>query len=84
GQRAQRVGLSATAQPLTAVAAFLTGRATGCAIVDAGHRRQWDLALELPDAPLEAVMSNEVWDELYDRLAQRALAHRTTLVFVNT
>lgn len=84
GQRAQRIGLSATAQPLTAVAAFLTGRATGCAIVDAGHRRQWDLALELPDAPLEAVMSNEVWDELYDRLAQRALAHRTTLVFVNT
>lgn len=84
GQRAQRIGLSATAQPLTAVAALLTGRATGCAIVDAGHRRQWDLALELPDAPLEAVMSNEVWSELYDRLAQRALDHRTTLVFVNT
>lgn len=84
GQRTQRIGLSATAQPLTAVAAFLTGRTTGCAIVDAGHHRQWDLALELPDAPLEAVMSNAVWDELYDRLAQRALAHRTTLVFVNT
>lgn len=83
-RRAQRIGLSATAQPLTAVAAMLTGRPAGCAIVDAGHRRQWDLALELPDAPLEAVMSNEVWGELYDRLAQRALAHRTTLVFVNT
>ncbi|HEY5915152.1 MAG TPA: helicase-related protein [Verrucomicrobiae bacterium] len=43
-----------------------------------------DLALELPCAPLEAVMSNEVWEEVYRRLAELIQAHRTTLVFVNT
>src|SRR6185437_813677 len=43
-----------------------------------------DLALELPAAPLEAVMSHEVWDQVYDRLAGLVEAHRTTLIFVNT
>ncbi len=46
--------------------------------------RHRDLAIELPDAPLEAVMSNEVWTQIYDRLAQLIREHRTTLVFVNT
>src|SRR5207249_4347065 len=32
----------------------------------------------------EAVMSNEVWAEVYGRLADLIEAHRTTLVFVNT
>lgn len=54
------------------------------AIIDTGHVRQRDLALELPPLPLEAVMSNDAWERLYDRLAQLAQAHRTTLVFVNT
>jgi ATP-dependent Lhr-like helicase len=43
-----------------------------------------DLAIELPGSPLEAVMSNEVWLEVYQRLAELIEAHRTTLVFVNT
>ena len=43
-----------------------------------------DLALELPPAPLEAVMSGEVWTQVYDRLAELVREHRTTLVFVNT
>ena len=55
-----------------------------CTIVDAGHVRERDLALELPRNPLEAVMSGEAWETLYDRLAELADAHRTTLVFVNT
>jgi len=84
GRRAQRIGLSATQSPLQEIAAFLTGRPIGCAVVDAGHQRAWDLALELPDTPLDAVMSNAVWDEIHDRLAERVRAHRTTLVFVNT
>jgi ATP-dependent Lhr-like helicase len=54
------------------------------AIIDSGHRRTLDLALELPRSPLEAVMSGEVWDELYDRLTELIKAHRTTIVFVNT
>ena len=55
-----------------------------CEIIDIGHRRELDLAIELPKSPLEAVMSNEVWEEIYHRLAELIQAHRTTLVFVNT
>src|SRR5204863_9405152 len=53
-------------------------------ILDSGHARALDLAIEILSSPLEAVMAGEVWDELYDRLAQLIGEHRTTLVFVNT
>jgi ATP-dependent Lhr-like helicase len=81
-----RIGLSATQKPLDAVARFLAGTARGgdCAIVDVGHTRTRDLAIEMPPVPLEAVMANDVWDLIYDRMATLAAAHRTTLVFVNT
>jgi ATP-dependent Lhr-like helicase len=55
-----------------------------CTIIDTGYARKIDLAIELPGSPLEAVMSNEVWAEVYTRLAELIEAHRTTLVFVNT
>ena len=55
-----------------------------CTIVDSGHVRHRDLAIEMPESPLEAVMSTEVWTQIYDRLAQLIREHRTTLVFVNT
>ena len=55
-----------------------------CTIVDVGHIRDRDLALELPPAPLAPVMSNEVWEQVYERLAALAREHRTTLVFSNT
>ena len=55
-----------------------------CEIIDTGHARPRDLALELPASPLEAVMSNEVWLQVYARLADLVVQHRTTLVFVNT
>jgi ATP-dependent helicase Lhr and Lhr-like helicase len=91
GRRLTRIGLSATQEPITEVARLLVGvqglDAAGnarCRIVDSGHKRHRDLAIELPDAPLEAVMSNEVWTQIYDRLAQLVREHRTTLVFVNT
>jgi ATP-dependent Lhr-like helicase len=81
-----RIGLSATQKPLSAVADFLVGRKGGgdCAVVDVGHVRERDLALELPPVPLEAVMPNEVWERVYDRMAELVVLHRTTLVFVNT
>jgi ATP-dependent Lhr-like helicase len=85
-----RVGLSATQKPIEEVARFLVGArpdgdpAAQCTIIDTGHARERDLALELPPAPLESVMSNEVWGLVYDRLAQLIEQHRTTLVFVNT
>jgi ATP-dependent Lhr-like helicase len=90
GNRLQRVGLSATQKPIEEVARFLVGAASDsgagaeCTIVDTGHRRARDLALEVPDAPLEAVMSAEVWEQVYARLAHLIEAHRTTLIFVNT
>ncbi|WP_116134809.1 DEAD/DEAH box helicase [Trinickia diaoshuihuensis] len=85
-RRLPRIGLSATQKPIEAVARFLVGTHEGarCAIVDVGHQRERDLALEMPPVPLEAVMANEVWERVYDRLAELACAHATTLVFVNT
>jgi len=87
----QRIGLSATQKPIEEVARFLVGtRAVDdagnpdCEIIDIGHRRELDLGIELPASPLEAVMSNEVWEEIYRRLAELIQTHRTTLVFVNT
>jgi ATP-dependent Lhr-like helicase len=87
----QRIGLSATQRPVEEVARFLVGTpnvgADGradCAVIDEGHRRHLELAIEVPGSPLEAVMSHEVWEEYYDRLARAIGEHRTTLVFANT
>jgi ATP-dependent Lhr-like helicase len=81
----QRIGLSATQRPIEQAARFLVGeRDEPCDIIDEGHIRVRDLALELPGSPLEAVMSAEVWEELYGRIAELIDQHRTTLVFVNT
>ena len=88
GDRLQRIGLSATQKPIEEVARFLVG--AGAAgedapvIIDSGHRRARDLALEVPNSPLEAVMSAEVWDQVYRRLTDLVAEHRTTLIFVNT
>jgi ATP-dependent Lhr-like helicase len=84
GGRLLRIGLSATQKPIEAVARFLVGPDAECRIIDTGHRRARDLALEIPSSPLEAVMSSEVWRQVYDRLVELIEAHRTTLVFVNT
>ncbi len=91
GRKLTRVGLSATQKPIADVARFLVGTgnlrpdgSADCSIIDAGHVRERDLQIEIPAAPLEAVMSGEVWTQIYDRLAQLVSEHRTTLVFVNT
>ncbi len=92
GGQLTRVGLSATQKPIEEVARFLVGGgqsgglfdSNACTIVDTGHVRKRDLALEVPESPLEAVMSTEVWTQVYDRLAELIREHRSTLVFVNT
>ncbi|MBM4362186.1 MAG: DEAD/DEAH box helicase, partial [Deltaproteobacteria bacterium] len=89
GRRVQRIGLSATQRPLDAVARLLVGRGPGgeplpCAVIDEGHRRPADLAIELPAAPLEAVLSHDGWSRVHDRIAALAGQHRTTLVFTGT
>ena len=79
-----RIGLSATQRPIDEIARFLVGnRPEHCNILDRGHVRQLDIALELPDSPLEAVMAGEVWQELYRQLADLIEQHKTTLIFVN-
>jgi len=78
-----RIGLSATQKPIERIADYLCG-GLDCAIVDTGHKRHMDIQLELPDSPLAPVLSNEVWEELYERLVSYILDHRTTLIFVNT
>ncbi len=82
-----RIGLSATQKPVDQVARFLIGNEpsrVAPVIIDEGHRRNIDLAIELPRSSLDAVMAHEVWDEYYDRLVELIAAHKTTLIFVNT
>ncbi|AIF46131.1 DEAD/DEAH box helicase [Dyella japonica] len=97
-RRLLRIGLSATQKPIEDVAKFLVGAhaqlsGPSCAsekgedcvnIINVGHTRHRDLAIEVPPVPLEAVMSNDCWELVYNRLAQLVESHRTTLVFVNT
>ena len=93
GRPPQRIGLSATQRPIDVIARLLVGAgeersnvdgSPRCAIVDVGHQRNLDLALELPDDELEAVASAEQMAEIIKRIAGHVERHRTTLVFVNT
>ena len=89
-----RIGLSATQKPIEEVARFLAGNSDPRSsderaravpvIVNVGHKRTLDLAVEVPSSELGPVASNEMWDEIYERIVQLVNAHRSTLVFVNT
>jgi len=81
GAKPQRIGLSATVRPIEDIARFLSDTAR---IVNIGHRRDMELAVEVPKDELGPVASNEMWSEIYDRVAELIRANRTTLVFVNT
>jgi ATP-dependent Lhr-like helicase len=83
-RRPQLIGLSATQKPVESFASFLTGRPEGCAVVQVGHLRRWQLSLETPEDPLTAVATHEMWGQIYDRLVQLTSEHRTTLIFTNT
>jgi ATP-dependent helicase Lhr and Lhr-like helicase len=85
GKPLTRIGLSATQKPIELVAQFLGGAVhPDPVIVQIGHRRELDLAIEVPASELGPVASNEMWDEVYDRIAALASQHRSTLIFVNT
>jgi ATP-dependent Lhr-like helicase len=85
GRRAVRIGLSATQKPIETVAHFLTGNGQpDPVVVNIGHKRTLDLAVEVPGQELGPIASNELWDETYDRIQQLVEQHRSTLVFVNT
>jgi ATP-dependent Lhr-like helicase len=81
----QRIGLSATVRPIETVARFLApDERAKVHVIDHGHRRAMELAVEVPNDELGPVASNEMWQEIYDRLAVLINEHKTTLVFVNT
>jgi ATP-dependent helicase Lhr and Lhr-like helicase len=80
-----RIGLSATQKPIELVAHFLTGSGRrDPVIVNVGHKRPMDIAIEVPASQLGPVASNEMWDEIYERISELVRQHRSTLVFVNT
>ena len=83
----QRIGLSATQNPISLVAEFLTGahpsRPTA-EIIQVGQRRHLDLAIEVPSEELGSLTSTTMWQEIFDKLARHTESHRSTLVFVNT
>jgi ATP-dependent Lhr-like helicase len=93
-----RIGLSATQKPIEEVAHFLAGNTdsqfiqkrfqniarSDPFIVNIGHKRELDLGVEVPSSELGPVASNEMWDEIYERIVHLVNAHRSTLVFVNT
>jgi ATP-dependent Lhr-like helicase len=80
-----RVGLSATQKPIELTAQFLAGNGRDLPhVVDVGHRRQLDIAVEIPESPLGAVATNELWGEIYEKLLKLIKEHTSTLIFVNT
>jgi ATP-dependent Lhr-like helicase len=85
GNRSTRIGLSATQKPIELIARFLAGNERALPdIVQVSQRREIDLAVEVPGSELGPVASNEMWEEIYERIAVLVRQHRSTLVFVNT
>ena len=87
-----RIGLSATQRPIDEVARFLVGMsnvaadgAPDCLIVDTGHAREMDLALEIDDeVEMGPIATHEQWGRYLDRIAELVKEHDTTILFVNT
>ncbi|MGA3215266.1 MAG: DEAD/DEAH box helicase [Acidimicrobiales bacterium] len=93
GGRPVRIGLSATQRPIATIARLLVGDGPQrslpggeprCTVVDVGHKRRLDVAIELPDDELGAVSTLDQMASVLDRIAAHIAKHRTTLVFVNT
>ena len=86
-----RIGLSATQRPIEEMARFLVGNQNiapdgtpDCLIVNTGHARALDLAIQLPPQELGPIATHELWGETLDTIADLVGRHGTTLVFVNT
>ncbi|HEY6874852.1 MAG TPA: DEAD/DEAH box helicase [Candidatus Dormibacteraeota bacterium] len=88
----QRIGLSATQRPLEEVARFLGGAGRDVAIVDAGRLKTMEVRVEVPVEDMSRLSGDEesgrnlnsIWPAIYPRLLELILAHRSTIVFVNS
>jgi len=80
----QRIGLSATVNPIEVAGRLLCGTRPLPRRVEVSPRRDLDLAIELPKDELGAICTNEQWGEIYERIVALVQQHRSTLVFVNT
>ena len=90
-QKPQRLGISATQKPMDIIAQYLCGvnrqdllQFSDCEIIDTGHLKELDLAIETPESELSTICSHEQWAEIYEQLAVLIKEHRSTLIFVNT
>ena len=99
GRDPQRIGLSATQNPLEEVARFMVGPRRTCRIVDTGVRKELDLRIHVPvesmvepdatPAPeLDPLAGGEatrrsIWPAIYPELLELIDAHSSTIVFVN-
>ncbi|KAA5942298.1 ATP-dependent helicase [Pantoea sp. Bo_2] len=94
-QPAQRIGLSATVRPVERVAAFLGG-CQPVQVVNPAADRTLHLTIDVPvedmtdiasadDLTGEAsTASGSIWPHIEARILQQVMAHRATLVFVNS
>jgi ATP-dependent Lhr-like helicase len=99
GTDVQRIGLSATQNPLEEVGRFMVGPRRQCRIVDTGVRKELDLKIHVPVEsmvepdetpapsldPLEGgeATRRSIWPAIYPELVELIKAHKSTILFVN-
>jgi ATP-dependent Lhr-like helicase len=98
GRDVQRIGLSATQNPLEEVGRFMVGPRRSCRVVDTGVRKELDLKIHVPvesmvelDGPardLDPLSGGEatrrsIWPAIYPELLELIKAHKSTIMFVN-
>src|SRR5439155_26649658 len=97
-QHVQRIGLSATQNPLEEVGRFMVGPKRTCRVIDAGVRKPLDLKIHVPvesmvepeqnDVELDPFAGGEatrksIWPAIYPQILELVKQHRSTIVFVN-
>jgi ATP-dependent Lhr-like helicase len=99
GRNVQRIGLSATQNPLEEVGRFMVGPKRSCRVVDTRVRKELDLEIHVPVEsmvepddtsapsldPLEGgeATRRSIWPAIYPELLELIRSHTSTIMFVN-